>query len=505
MSDPTGLVHVVFNGEIYNFRELRDELKRGGCVFRTTSDTEVILHLYLRDGPDMVRRLLGMFAIAIWDERSTRLYLFRDRIGVKPLYYYSNGDTFLFASEIKGMAAMPAFQRQLNLDALIQFFRYGFISGEHTIFTRTFKVPPGCYLEVSSPRRIRRGRYWSAHDYKPEPSFDQSRLEDLLETSISYRMIADVPVGLFLSGGIDSSLIAAVLTRKLGLPIQTYTVGFDDAACDESHHARKIAEYLGTVHHEFHVGEEDALALMSDIGQAFDEPFADSSAIPTYILSRLTREKTKVVLSGEGGDELFCGYPRYPLTCQQSPAALRKAYRSMMRFFTDEEIGVLIPDAHLEPEPEHYEDAGDPIYLMTQDDLTHYLPDDLLVKVDRTSMAASLEVREPLLDHRLVEFALRMPSAVKLQNGQTKHVLKELLARYIPRELFERPKQGFMIPYAKWLNGRLRPHVVEAVHHLAKWEVLDGAQIRSYLSTQSHRHLLWALTALSQWKRRWME
>lgn len=554
MSDEASRTHIVFNGEIYNYNELRKMMELRDEKFRSDSDTEVILRLFLKKRTKVVDYLIGMFAFAILDERENALYIFRDRIGVKPLYYFQKGDIFIFASELKAIAQHPAFSKELDTAALLEYLRFGYISGEKTIYKHAHKLPPGCFMKVTAPDRISVERYWNPDAFAPQKMDEEDilqRLEDLFSSAFSYRLVSDVPVGIFLSGGIDSTLVAAILAKKHN--ISTFTIGFDDPAYDESPHAKKIAEHLGTKHTELRLTQDDAAGVLEKLPEIYDEPFADSSGIPTYIISKLARRHVKVALSADGGDELFCGYSRYQAVklaverFSKIPSVVRllsanaiemlpdevvetllellkpgvkgsaaskkrrlvqlmrkqgaiETYQKIVSEWTDEELSKLLaispPSSIL-----HFPSSSDILHSVMLFDLKHYLPDDLLVKVDRASMAVSLEAREPMLDHRLVEYALTIPSKLKLRRGQTKYVVRKILKKYVPEKLWDRPKQGFSIPYAKWFSGDLNKEIKSAIADLARWEIFNGEYLRQIENSQ--KYSLWTLYVLSRWKAKW--
>jgi asparagine synthase (glutamine-hydrolysing) len=496
MSWDNGRLWITYNGEIYNFLELRAELEQAGYRFRSRTDTEVVLAAYDRWGLDSVARFAGMFAFALWDGPRRRLWLVRDRIGKKPLYYTHQNGSFSFASELKALASDPEFTRDIDADAVRLYLRYGYIPAPHSIYATARKLPPAHYA-LHERGRLEIRRYWDplgyAHNRRPRSTADaEAELEALLTTAVRQRQIADVPLGAFLSGGIDSSLIVALMQEQIASPVRTFTIRFENPHFDEADHAAAVARHLGTEHHERTCSAAEVLHVAERIPDMFDEPFADSSAIPTYLVSAAARDHVTVALSGDGGDELFFGYPRYmhhanhgwildlprPLRRAAGIAAGRLPIRRMRRvadvlksdeidrygrfvswFGVDEVTEVTGAQSPVAPA---YAALLARLAAVPQEqrppllDLVSYLPDDILAKVDRASMAVGLEVRSPLLDHRVVEFALGLPLSMKRQGSVTKWLLRKLLYKRIPRALLDRPKMGFGVPLSDWFRGPLR-------------------------------------------------
>ncbi len=515
---------VVFNGEIYNFQELRRELNACGHRFRGHSDTEILLAAISQWGIESaLKRFVGMFAFALWDRQERTLYLARDRMGEKPLYYGWAGNVFLFGSELKTLCAYPGWNAQIDRSALALLMRYDYIPAPYSIYQGIFKLLPGTFLTLrqteSTPRLLPQPvPYWSARETaetgiaQPFAGSDEeavTHLDSLLREAIGLQMVADVPLGAFLSGGIDSSTIVALMQAQNQRPVKTFTIGVPEAAYNEAAYARAIAQHLGTDHTELNVTSADALAVIPRLPRLYDEPFADSSQIPTHLISVLTRQHVTVCLSGDGGDELFAGYPRYMSalktwsTIGWMPNHVRYALgrtitsiptqvfdRTMSWGMRFQRVGDKLhrraeimagasPEAYYHLAVSHWKD---PVALvigstdvptvftnrnqwatlpeftqrMLYFDTITYLPDDILVKVDRASMAVNLETRVPLLDHRVVEFAWQVPMTMKLRNGQSKWLLRQVLDRYVPRHLIDRPKTGFSIPLDMWLRGPLR-------------------------------------------------
>jgi asparagine synthase (glutamine-hydrolysing) len=497
LGNENGQIVTVYNGEIYNFPELRKGLIARGHVLQTQCDTEVIPHLYEEKGDAFVGDLNGMFAIALWDSTRQRLLLVRDRLGIKPLYYAEANGQILFGSELKSLVA-AGIDRTVSKEALYHYLTYGYVPAPLTIYENVFKLLPG-HLAVAVGRDLSIKRYWDVRPQEREAYREEEwleQLDELLLDAVRMRLISDVPLGALLSGGVDSSLIVAMMARCSSSHVKTFTIGFDEASFDEARHARTVAERYGTDHHELVVRPHVADHFEKIVLQ-FDEPFADSSAIPTYFVSKMARENVTVALSGDGGDELFAGYDRYleyfrkrPL--YHIPSFVRRGTFGLLgrmlpfgthgkRFllglaldpFTDYVAGrnsfsnrALISADFASEDNDlgtmkiagpyinaHYPSELDALCMH---DLKLYLPDDILTKVDRMSMAVSLEVRVPLLDYRVVEFAFRVPPHLRLHGKTGKYLLKKLLERYLPREHVHRTKQGFGVPLVKWFRNELR-------------------------------------------------
>lgn len=505
MHSADGRFVIVFNGEIYNFLELRAELETLGHAFRSSSDTEVMLAAFAAWGTaEALQRFNGMFAFALWDRQERVLYLARDRAGEKPLYYGRLDGTLYFASELKAIRTLAASSLIIDRDALALYLRYSHIPAPYTIYQHVFKLPPGTLLRIpfAVDALPEPQPYWRYLDVvraglaNPFAGSDTDAIDELderLRRAVRLRMIADVPLGAFLSGGIDSSTIVALMQAQSSAPVRTYTIGFDQAEFNEAEHARAVAQHLGTDHTELYATAQDALAVIPLLPNLYDEPFADSSQVPTYLVSKLTRQHVTVSLSGDAGDELFGGYWRYQAAAQQwarlqrFPQALRQGAASLLRPLANlggryqTALEVLASDARSlylrqlmqARRPQNFVlHAGDlptahnalppisafPDYTawMMYVDFVSYLPDDVLVKVDRAGMGVALEGRIPLLDPDLIAFAWRLPMRFKLRDGQTKWALRQVLNRYVPRELIERPKMGFGVPLTYWLQSELR-------------------------------------------------
>jgi len=491
---------ITFNGEVYNFLEIRKELDVLGYKFESTSDTEVILKAIHKWGVEAVNRFNGMFSMAIYDSDKDELTFVRDRMGVKPLYYFYDGQNIAFASELKPLMQYPLSAKcSIDLQALNSFIYHGYIDAPKSIFENIFKLEPGSYLKYRQGR-IEVKRYWSIEEAYKKRVVNESisendaidRLDELITSSVRYRMISDVPIGSFLSGGIDSSLVSAVMQKLSPGPINTFTIGFNEPQYDESVFAKKIAEHLKTSHHEQTLPIKQAQSFIGQIPHYYDEPFADSSQIPTMLVSQLARKNVTVALSGDGGDEFFCGYKRYSDVFKFTPFKLMSKFGNLFRILPGFEKGLgalhvnarkllyinsteniinrsylfsrfylsgLIKNNHYELNRKYFDVIGlSPENIqeayMLQDMIT-YLPDDILTKVDRATMSSSLEGREPLLDYRLIEFSFSLPHHLKFKNGVGKYLLKELAYRYIPKKLLDRPKMGFGVPVYQWLQGEL--------------------------------------------------
>ncbi len=558
-------VWIVFNGEIYNHRELRQRLEGSGHRFRTASDTEVIVHLYEDEGLDFLAHLNGMFALAIWDTRQRRLVVARDRLGKKPLYYRHEPQRLLFASELKGLLQVPDIERQIDLQALDEYFTYQYVPHPRTIFRGFSKLPPAHYGVFADGRWTTR-RYW-------HPNFDRElerpladyvdELRELLTSAVQLRLEADVPLGAFLSGGVDSSLIVGLMQRLSSEPIKTFSIGFPVRDFDESAHARRVAARLGTDHHEFRV-EPHAVEVLDRLVWHYDEPFADSSAIPTYYVSKLTREHVTVALSGDGGDELFAGYDRYravrlaawldrlpdwsrkalanPLTRRwavggRQRCCLRRLgrfgealsyspqrrYLEWVSMFNEARRADLYSEELLRQLPDHdpFEFLAaafrgvrhrDEVTAASLVDLVTYLPCDLMTKVDIASMANGLECRAPLLDYRVVELAAAMPLRMKMQSGRGKRILRKSFPELLPRDITHRPKMGFGVPLADWFRGELRDYardVLLDVRSLDRGYFRPGAVQQLFdehlRGDFDHGYRLWGLLVFELWHRTWLD
>ena len=552
-----GQVCIVFNGEIYNYRELRAGLERDGHAFASHSDTEVILQGYLRDGVAIFDRLDGMFAVAIWDRRSGELVLARDRFGEKPLYYACSEARLLFGSELKSLLQAPDCPRDLDDEALRAYLAYGYVPGPQSVFSGIRKLPPAHYLRYRDGRASLH-RYWRP-SLAPKSALDDDeaaeQLEELLDRAVASRLVSDVPFGAFLSGGLDSSTVVALMARRMDRPVKTFTIGFREAAYSELDDARLVARHLGTEHHEL-VVEPDAVELLHKLVWHFDEPFADSSAVPTFLVSELARTQVKMVLTGDGGDEMFGGYDRYLRLLQlerlgglRRPAAgllgmagavlpgqrgerlsrigerlrlpFEERYLSGVAVMREDIARRLRPGAggprhfHLPALDEPGSDlgAGDaPLDRAVAIDLQSYLPDDILVKLDRMAMAASLEGRSPFLQPDLAQFALRLPLRQRVRDGRGKHLLRTVASKWLPPRAAAKPKQGFAIPLADWFRGPLRTLAADTFASRAFRErgLLQAAAADELLRDHVERGIdrseaLWQSLCLELWARRFLD
>jgi asparagine synthase (glutamine-hydrolysing) len=540
-----GRYHLVYNGELYNFRELRQELAQRGIVFRTTGDTEVLAAALATWGTDALERLNGIFAFAWHDARDNSLLLARDRLGVKPLYYTHQHGALAFASELGALSRAGCCNAPIDPAALEAYLTLQYIPAPRTIYQGVHKLRPGHWLRAA-PQRLEQHAWWQLR-YAPDPAWTldsaAARYRHLLEDSVRMQGVADVPLGAFLSGGLDSSTVTAALARQSQAPVHTFTIGFHDAAADERPYARMAAEAFGTLHHEA-VAQPDMHALLPALVRHFGEPFADSSALPTWLVSRLAREHVTVALSGDGGDELFAGYTwlhrtLLSLRAARVPAVLRGAAvavlrglphpraKQAMRFLTDaglspraaftrrltmfsppQRAALLGAPPSWDPVQETWDAigaAGD-AERMLGTDTTLYLPDDILTKVDRMSMAHALEVRVPLLDHRIVEFAATVPFPLKYAGGISKRLAKHACASTLPAPLLQQRKRGFALPIDRWFRAELGAALherMEAAQPLLG-EVVDIAVARRLLAEhqrghENHGHRLWALLVLDTW------
>jgi asparagine synthase (glutamine-hydrolysing) len=531
MTSASGRYVIIFNGEIYNFQRLR---KRVNAEWRGHSDTEVLLACIEAWGLDRaLGECIGMFAFALWDAREQTLSLVRDRAGVKPLYYALSASSLQFASELKALDI----DRTVDPDAAALYARYRYVPAPWSIYAGVKKLTPGSILTVSRDGTSKLERYWNAAEVAERAAahrFDGSendaveKLDELLGDSVALRMIADVPLGVFLSGGVDSSLVAALMQRNASGPIHTFTIGFEDPRFDEARYGREVARHLGSRHDELYVSYADALALVPKLPRIYDEPFADSSALPTYLVSRLARQSATVTLSGDGGDELFAGYHHHFLGARVqrrvravprfARRALGRAFRKIARtrslghaLVENDPIATyrrgMLLDLASRPAPElphPLPSLDDPTELVMFLDFITYLPDDILVKVDRASMAVSLEAREPFLDHRVIEFAWSLPMSMKIRNDRGKWIARELLRRYLPDALVDREKQGFGLPLAQWLREPLREWAEDLLLHMND-SPFDVPRVRDlwrrHIAGANHEGALWAVLMFEAWRR----
>ena len=543
-------IQVVLNGEIYNFRELRKELEAKGHRFSTVSDTEVIVHLYEEYGVGCVDKLRGMFAFALWDANLKRLLLVRDRLGIKPLFYGVFDGKFVFASELKALLQLSWVERNLDFSAVSHLFTFLTTPSDQSIIAGVHKLEPGHLLTIELNKAPTIREYWDV-DFATESNIAEGpaieRLRELLQESVKLRMISDVPIGAFLSGGIDSSAIVGTMAGMSDRPVKTFTIGFPEKQFNEVEHARLMANHFGTEHHEL-ILEPDVIGMISDLAWHLDEPFGDSSAIPTYMVSKLAAEHVKVVLSGDGGDELFAGYDKYRVErgerrYRHIPALIRSLFgavgkhmaegmkgRNFMRhlalngshryldaatLFDREEKQSLFSGAvvdrvmRADPWKELATCLGrvDTHWLSAIQylDIKHYLPLDILTKVDRMSMANSLEARVPLLDHKLVEFTATIAPNLKLQGSTTKHVFKQAMRGILPDAIIDRPKQGFAVPLGRWFRGELNGFVHDLLLSPTSQarNIFNSGYIEKLLAMQARgRDLdlqLWTMISFELW------
>ena len=581
MLSASGRYVLSFNGEVYNFIRLKKELESTRYPFRGHSDTEVILaavdHLGARKA---IARLEGMFALALWDREEGRLTLARDRAGKKPLYYGWCEDAFLFGSELKALRAHPSFDGAIDANALGQYLQYGWVSQPSSIYKQVRKLPPGSFLEIAdgaAPWSAQPVTFWSARQVAERGqsnrftgSYDEAidALEGLLRNAVAERMVADVDVGALLSGGVDSSLVVHLMQSLASRPVQTFSIGFWEDEYNEAHYAAEVAGYIGTKHHELYVTPDQALAVVEQLPVIYDEPFADSSQIPTFLVCQLAHENVKVVLSGDGGDEQFAGYRRYKNCLQhwkavnRVPGALRGILGRLTGYMGEQgwayasrhanEVESTIPRWYRklgklsqrscnwpanQPQqilankfnkclavdkfvrdagasstplanPTYWAKVEDPLLAMLHFDYITYLPDDILVKVDRASMAVSLEARSPLLDHEVVAFAWSLPREFLFDGRNGKVILRDLLFRHVPRHLVDRPKRGFSVPIKEWLTGPLRDWVEDLVSEttLGEQGIFDVSAIRQAWAQHrrgwaNHSELMWAILMFQTWWR----
>jgi len=559
---------VNFNGEIYNFKEIRKELEEKGYQFNSWSDTEVILKGYDCWGMDVVQKFIGMFAFALYDKRKQQIILLRDRAGVKPLYYYWNEEILLFGSELKALYAHPAFEKKIDVNSVALFLQFSYIPAPHSVFHRTYKLLPGHYLTIDLvSRRQQLTKYWDVFDHYNKPKLDLSdeeaiaQTDALLKNAYEYRMVADVPVGLFLSGGYDSSSVAALLQTGRADRLKTFTIGFHENEFNEAPEAKKIAGYLGTDHTEWYLTAKEAGSVLDRLPEIYDEPFADNSTVPTVLVSVLARKQVKVALSADGGDEIFGGYNKFnqaeKYTSQWPPffqslvsgtmSLINPEYipffNSQYNFATRYEKMRLIWKSHdpvtavkyisqyiTEKEVESFlgrpferyhtffedgsllEHNDGVVNRLLAVDYKTFLVDNNLVKMDRATMSVSLEGREPMLDHRVIEFLAQLPSSLKIRNGVNKWLLKEVVHRYIPKELMERPKRPFIAPLMVWFREELK----EQLRYYLSEKCLSATgvfafgpiiQLRDeYLAGKKVNYQkLWQVLMFQLWYDRWIQ
>jgi len=563
-------LHITFNGEIYNYEEIKEILAQKGHQFHSHSDTEVILHAYAEWGSAALDRFIGMFAFVIYDEENKKLFACRDRAGVKPFFYYWKDGLFLFGSELKAILQHPDFVKIINIDAAAAYMQYGYVPTPHCIFDDTYKLKPGHFLFVDIPKQmIQTKQYWNVYDAYNKPTLKIDlpeaieETEKLLTSAFQYRMVSDVPVGVFLSGGYDSSCVTALLQKNNTEKIKTFTIGVPDAGLNEAPFAKQIAKHLGTDHTEYYCTEKEALEIVPQLPFFYDEPFADSSAIPTSLVSKIAREKVTVALSADAGDEIFAGYNRYdyilkygkrmqrvPNFVRQATVALmnkvpadkipvmnkkylfhsryeklkglikdpseQRFFKSITQHMNEDAIGKLfkqkitVVSSAFDSKELNTENYAVLDYMMAIDYQT-YLLDDILQKVDRATMSVSLEGREPFLDQRVIEWAAQLPMEYKYNKGNKKFIIKQIVHKYIPKEIMDRPKMGFGIPIAAWLQNDLKPFVDKylAEDFIVKQNIFDSNVVRQmktafYGNKTETAEKIWFLLMFQMWYDKWV-
>ena len=561
---------MTFNGEVYNYQEIKKELDSLGHQFIGNSDTEVMLHAYAEWGIQCVHRFIGMFAFVIYDTQKQVVICVRDRAGVKPFFYYWNEGLFLFTSELKAFHQHPHFKKEINTDAVAAFMQYGNVPTPHCIFKHCYKLKPGHVLTFNMQHAtFDISKYWDVYDSYNKPkldiSFNEAKVETekLLQSAFDYRMVSDVPVGVFLSGGYDSACVTSLLQKNASTKLKTFTIGVADIGLNEAPFAKEIAKHLGTDHHEYECTEKDALELINELPYYYDEPFADSSAIPTTLVCKMAKKQVTVALSADGGDEIFAGYNRYDYMMKHGkllnalPSFVNKGMAGMMDLVPADYIPILRNKYNfhnryeklkgLLKDPSHknvmlslsqqfnekqlkelvlkkYEpletaylsgsltnSSYSPLAYMMAIDYQTYLVDDILQKVDRASMTVSLEGREPFLDHRIIEFVAQLPDNFKYHKGIKKHILKEITHQYIPKVMMDRPKTGFAIPIEKWLSTDLKEQVLyylnrqtiqsEGIFHP---EQVDKLVVDFYNGKKEYATKIWYLLMFEMWYKQWM-
>lgn len=554
---------IVLNGEVYNYGEIKKELVAKGHTFKSSSDTEVVLHAYKEWGTACVNKFIGMFALAIYDSEKQTITIFRDRAGVKPLYYYFDQQVFIFGSELKAFHQNPLFHKELDFDALGLYMKFGYIPTPHCVFKNAYKLVQGSYLVFDINKvSLNIQKYWDLKEFYLKPKLKNSyeealeETERLLTSAFNYRMVSDVPVGVFLSAGFDSTCVAALLQKGMTDKLRTFTIGFENGN-NEAPMAKEIAHYLGTDHSEHYCSEKDALSIVKDLPYYFDEPFADSSAIPTTLVSKIAREQVKVALSADGGDEIFAGYNRYTSYMNgyklvtRVPSALKKPMGHLTGFakgivsnpvshrrlavlsdvfLSEKEIeGSLLKSIYdngfsdyqgsvftksFSNKESVYSELNEGMTVLSRllyADYLQYMQDDILVKVDRASMSTSLEGRNPLLDHHIVEYAAQLPDDFKYFNGVKKKILKDIVYKYVPKDLLDKPKTGFSVPLARWLNESLKEY---ATHYLSdalvkQYGVYDNHFVQEVrVGFERNSDMLafdiWKILQLQMWYEQWM-
>ncbi len=561
---------ITFNGEVYNYAEIKQELIGLNHQFIGHSDTEVILHAFQQWGISCIERFIGMFAFVIYDTSAEKIYCVRDRAGIKPFYYYYQDGLFLFSSELKAFHQHPRFQKKININAVAAFMQFGNVPTPHCIFEHCYKLKPGHFLTfLLQESSYSITKYWDVYDSynkpKHEISFEEAKIETekILKSAFDYRMVSDVPVGVFLSGGYDSACVTALLQKDRTEKLKTFTIGVPDIGLNEAPYAKDVAKHLGTEHYEYQCSQAEALELIAELPYFYDEPFADSSAIPTTLVCKMAKKQVTVALSADAGDEIFAGYNRYDYMMKhgkklnQLPKFLRKSAANLMNVipahqipgfknqynfanryeklkgllndpsaknmmlslskqFTDTQLKQVIKHhfSHIETaylSHQLLKDHHSPLAYMMAIDYQTYLVDDILQKVDRASMTASLEGREPFLDHRVIEWAAQLPDEYKYYKGSKKHILKEIVHQYVPKSLMDRPKMGFAIPIEKWLTTDLKENVLYYLNDqtIEKQGIFNVNYIQKlkhdfYNGKRELALKLWYALMFQMWYEKWM-
>jgi asparagine synthase (glutamine-hydrolysing) len=561
-------LEIVYNGEVYNFEEIRNELERENYTFFSNSDTEVILKAYHRWGIKAVDKFNGMFSIVFYDKKNEEIVFIRDRAGVKPFYYYMENNLFLFASELKSFHKHPEFNKKVSIEGTKLFFQYGYILEPYTIFENTYKLEAGHYLKLNlKTKKHTINKYWEIIDFYNYPKLDISfkeakdKTKQLLKDACEYRMIADVPVGIFLSGGYDSSAVAAILQNSRDKKLKTFTIGFHEQQYNEANEAKKIAKHLGTEHTEYYCTQKDALDILPKLPEIWDEPFGDNSVIPTTLVSQLAKKDVKVSLSADGGDEVFGGYSKYTLALKyhklfskvpfknkvgkllekipsQAFPFLNKTYNFDFRFnkvkdllqskshldtmnkftqfFKEKELNSILnmPCSDIITSFNQYNllnSYNDDLDKLMAIDYKTYQLDNILVKVDRATMSVSLEGREPLLDHNLIEFVSKLPNSYKIHNGDKKYLLKSIVHDFIPKKLMDRPKMGFSMPLDEWFGDELKVYINEYLdsYKIKEVSVLNTKEVENlkvkWLRDGKDTSKIWLILVYMMWWEKWMK
>ncbi len=563
---------IVFNGEVYNFNDVKKELKELGYDFISSSDTEVILYSYKEWGIKCLDKFIGMFAFVILDKTKNKLFLVRDRAGVKPLYYYDDGKEFLFSSELKSFHKYPNFRKELNKEVLPYYFQFGYIPAPYSIFKNSKKIEAGSYLEYDlNLNKKEIIRYWDVDSFYKKEKFNKKEeeilddIENILDDAINLRMVSDVPVGVFLSGGYDSSFVASMLSKKQGKKINTFTIGFDDEKYNEAKHAKLISNYLGTNHSEYYMKNEDMLDLVEKLPLYYDEPFGDSSALPTIIVSKMAKKSVTVALSADGGDEAFCGYSKYFFLNKFEYIFKNKIKKQILKIILNllnenmiDKINNILPknlkqrnikdkfnkfkrainSNNLEEmflNASSYVDKNDVnkilnikcnknalskfdnkhklpfLDYMMSNDYKMFMNDDVLTKVDRATMSVSLEGREPLLDHRIIEYLARVPNHIKYKNNEGKYLLRKILYKYLPKKMVDKPKSGFQIPMEEWLKNDLRylveKYLNENILDSDIFNIDEVINLKNKLFNNEYVNInqIWLIIMFQMWKEKWFD